>query len=94
MISLIVVTLSIYGIAWILTKSYIFSKVREYIAEKEPTYLGRLFNCIVCMSVWVSLALLMLLDLSNNLHLYHYVIFAGYAAGSSWIIASLIGDAS
>lgn len=94
MVSLIIFTLSVYGIAWIFTKSYLFHSLRNYITEKELTYLAKLFSCIVCMSVWVSVALLMLLEPHTTLHFYHYVIVSGYAAGSTWIIASLIGDAS
>lgn len=94
LVSLLVLTVSIYGISWILTKSYLFRGVRDYFTKKELTYLSKLFSCIVCMSVWVSIFLLMLLDFTSTLRIYHYFITAGYAAGSTWIIASLIGDAS
>lgn len=94
MAALFLLTISIYGIAWILTKSSLFQGLRAYIARKELAYLSKLFNCIVCMSVWVSVGLLLLLDPTADFRLYHYIIAAGYAAGSTWIIASLIGDAS
>lgn len=93
LVYLFFLTISVYGVSWILTKSYLFRGIRNYFAKKELTYLSKLFNCIVCMSVWVSIFFLMLLD-SNSLRIYHYFMTAGYAAGSTWIIASLIGDAS
>ena len=69
-ITIFIYTLSVYGIAWIITQSYIFQSVRDftekltysdlrinrYIFEK----VNYLINCIVCTSVWVGIIMAIL----------------------------------
>ena len=65
---LIVYTLSVYGIAWLITQSYIFEGFRssiEDLAHQREGKLGGgflqkisyLFGCIVCTSVWIGVLL-------------------------------------
>lgn len=39
----------------IIAKSHVFEGVRSFIAKRD-SWLGRLINCPVCVSVWLSLA--------------------------------------
>lgn len=49
--------LAISGATIVVTKSYIFKPVREFMSKKSD-YLGELFACPMCMSLWIGLAFL------------------------------------
>ena len=80
---LIILTISVFGISFLLTNSFLFETPRSLvskIAEKTTNipvirtvtlYLEYLVHCIVCTSVWVSILLFLLYQhsivLSNTL---------------------------
>tara|TARA_Y100001970_G_scaffold290232_1_gene423152 strand:+ start:3563 stop:3967 length:405 start_codon:yes stop_codon:yes gene_type:complete len=105
--TLLVFTISIYGASWILTFSHISSPVREMVFRFSEKVKGKfligtfmdklsyLLNCIVCTSVWVTLALLLLAGESAMLSttfppldLIDYLIWMGYGAGTTWMLAT------
>lgn len=54
LINLIIFILSSVGCTFIVTESYIFSPIREYITKKIPK-LGYLLGCNQCMGMWVGM---------------------------------------
>ena len=46
--------LGVYGLAWLLTYSKIFSPFRDIIFATNSSFLQNLITCIVCVSVWIS----------------------------------------
>lgn len=46
-----------YGIAYLLTESFILEKPRSYIASKLGDYIANMVYCSICMSFWVGLIL-------------------------------------
>ena len=61
-----------------------------------------LLSCIVCVSVWVSLLIMHFRDTSMFLSTclppmqswVDIILWAGYGAGTTWVIATYTGDAS
>lgn len=48
--------LTSYGIAYIITESFLLESLRSYIANKNR-YMGNLLYCSTCMSFWIGLIL-------------------------------------
>jgi uncharacterized membrane protein len=46
-----------YGIAYLLTESFILEKPRNYIARKCGRYIGNMVYCSICISFWVGIIL-------------------------------------
>ena len=108
---LIIYTLSVYGIAWLITQSHLFEGFRssiESLSEKREgkfgggllQKVGYLANCIVCTSVWVGVLLalgsnysLLLSEAFPPVNLLDLVIWAGWSASTSWLLANLLDDA-
>jgi hypothetical protein len=97
----ILYTISVYGMAWLFTKSSFFRPFRDYLIYSEQNeikrHLSNLFNCIVCTSFWCGLIVAEMVRQSFSLsgvNIASYLILGLYSIGSTWIIASLIGDAS
>lgn len=44
------------GISHIITSAYIFKPLR-YFLERKSSFIGKLINCPICFSFWVSLML-------------------------------------
>jgi len=44
---------SVYGLAWLVTRSKLFAPVRGLL--RPVPFLGHLVQCVVCTSVWVAL---------------------------------------
>lgn len=72
---LLIYTLSVYGLAWLITQSYAFEGLRngfQNLAYKREGKLGgKLFeklqylsNCIVCTSVWIGMLIVATADQS------------------------------
>lgn len=107
-------TISVFGISWLVTQSLAFEVFRSplmklNIKTASIPFVGKffsavnyLFNCIVCVSVWVSLLIMYFKDTSMfmsaalpPLHSWvDVILWAGYGAGSTWIIGTYTGDAS
>lgn len=57
---------AVFGLSWIITESYLFESLRNKIEKKALAnkdskmwdLIDYLFNCIICMSLWTSLILL------------------------------------
>lgn len=49
--------LTTYGIAYLLTESFLLEKPRNYIAKKGGRYIGNMVYCSICISFWVGLIL-------------------------------------
>lgn len=54
MIELINILLGGLGLTYIVTQSFLFKKLREYITSKNM-YLGRLVSCPQCFGLWAGL---------------------------------------
>jgi hypothetical protein len=49
--------LTTYGIAYLLTESFLLEKPRNYIAKKGGVYIGNMVYCSICLSYWIGLIL-------------------------------------
>ena len=49
--------LTTYGIAYLLTESFLLEKPRNYIAKKGGNYIGNIVYCSICLSYWIGLIL-------------------------------------
>ena len=49
--------LTTYGIAYLLTESFLLEKPRNYIAKKGGNYIGNIVYCSICISYWIGLIL-------------------------------------
>ena len=54
---LLINVLTTYGIAYLLTESFLLEKLRNYIAKKCGKYIGNMVYCSICISFWVGLIL-------------------------------------
>lgn len=54
---LLINILTTYGIAYLLTESFLLEKPRNYIAKKGGTYIGNIVYCPICTSFWIGLIL-------------------------------------
>ncbi len=83
--NLFILLLCNFGLAWIVTRSYLFEDIRiiiealdEYIALKLPRLgiitdkISYLFGCILCTGVW-TMALLMKLSTLSSLD-HHFIL--------------------
>ena len=74
---IVLLFMSIYGWAWVITKSKLLSVFRKYLETKSRpiskktinkyyklySHLSYLFNCIVCTSFWVAIVHIFLLSM-------------------------------
>jgi len=98
-IDLVFFTGSVYGLAWIITKSKLFKPVRDRLDGVK--FLGDLVQCIVCTSVWVLQALLIIpCRMGSSLKpslgwagFGDWLMLTGWIVFSSWAIGYLLGDA-
>lgn len=54
---MIINILTTYGIAYLLTESFLLEKPRNYIAKKGGNYIGNMVYCSICLSYWIGLIL-------------------------------------
>lgn len=54
---LLIKILITYGIAYLLTESFLLEKPRNYIAKKYGSYIGNMVYCSICISFWIGLIL-------------------------------------
>lgn len=54
---MIINILTTYGIAYLITESFLLEKPRNYIAKKGGTYIGNMVYCSICLSYWIGLIL-------------------------------------
>lgn len=54
---MIINILTTYGIAYLLTESFLLEKPRNYLAKKGGTYIGNMVYCSICLSYWIGLIL-------------------------------------
>ena len=119
---LLIYSLSVYGIAWTITKSRLFLfyrstiqsilvKSRDRFVNNSQNLINKIVyktlkewnyfsNCIVCTSAWVGVLLSIFANETSILHSYITVvnmldlaIWAGFCSGTTWLIASQVGDA-
>ena len=89
---------AVYGIAWLLTKSKLFRRVRR-VASRIP-FLGDLLQCVVCTATWVGFAIMPMLGRTTLFSpgfrvrtLPDVVFLSGWVIATSWAIGRLLGDA-
>ena len=80
--------LGIYGLAWIFSQSKITFPLRNKIPSQ--TFLEDLFNCIVCVSVWLSAGFVWFYFPAECW--YTKLLIIGTTTTTTWVIANLIGD--
>lgn len=54
MLEYLIFILGVVGCTFIVTQSYIFYGIRNYVSKKSDK-LGKLINCPMCFGFWVSL---------------------------------------
>lgn len=84
----IVYILGVYGLAWLLVHSVIFSTFRNNISYVD--FLHNLFLCIVCTSVWVSGTLVWWYFPAE--FWYTKLLLIGTTVTTTWTFANLLGD--
>ena len=77
MLEYLIFILGVVGCTFIVTQSYIFAGIREYVAKKSEK-LGKLINCPMCFGFWAGLFFYITYDLWIS-----YAILA--ACGSSFV---------
>jgi len=84
----IVYVLGVYGLAWLLVYSAIFSRFRDIVSYVD--FLDNLFSCIVCTSVWVSGVLIWWYFPAE--FWYTKLLLIGTTVTTTWTFANLLGD--
>jgi hypothetical protein len=94
--NLLLFTISIYGLAWLITKSKLIAPIRDYLSERSQLA-GDLLSCIVCTSVWICIAVMACSPAIPILQIRPALgdvpILLGWTMGSTWLLARLVGDA-
>lgn len=95
---LVLFTGSVYGLAWLITKSKIMRYGREQFGRLP--YMGEVVQCIVCTATWVGFVVMAILPGANLFSagfrvsgLIDVFILTGWVIGASWTIGRLLGDA-
>lgn len=96
---LVLFTGTVYGLAWLVTKSRLLRLPREMTARVP--FVGSLLACIVCTSAWVALALVALLPYTTLFSMsfrtrtpVDVVVLLAWTLFSTWAIGRSLGDAS
>ena len=86
---------SVYGLSWLVTKSKITESLRMRL--EDVPFLGDLFSCVVCMSVWIALFVLFFARGSILVPQVGFpgdvVVLVGWSTFTTWVLARLLGDA-
>ena len=97
-LSFLVFVLSIYGLAWLITRARLTEPLRKRISPIP--FLGPLVHCIVCTGTWVAMAALLLLPwaplLGSDLRIQtplDFLLAVGLCVTGLWSLARLLGDA-
>ena len=80
--------LGIYGLAWLLVHSVIFSRFRDLISYVD--FFDSLFSCIVCMSVWLSMFFVFFYFPAE--YWYTKLLLVGTTTTTTWVIANFLED--
>lgn len=67
MINFIIFGVSVWALSNILVKEYVTKFIRNIIKKTKINFLIKLFNCPMCISVWISIPLHYILD--NQWHI-------------------------
>ena len=99
-LNLLLFSLITYGLSWLISKAELFRLPRKFLLNFP--IIGQVVHCIVCTSVWVGLAILFAAPYSNVLsqvalgwppNKIDIVLYVGWIISSTWIMASVLGDA-
>ena len=82
--------LGVYGLAWLLTYSKIFSPFRALMYATNISFLQNLITCIVCVSVWISGGLIWWYFPAE--YWYTKLLLIGTTVTTTWALANLLGD--
>ena len=71
MLDFIIFLLSTFGLTMIITNSFLFKNIRNYMSKYK--YLGKLFSCTQCMGFWSGLIVFFLMKYEINFILYGFM---------------------
>jgi hypothetical protein len=97
-LDLLLYTVSVYGLAWLVTQSKLFERPRN--AVKKTPFIGDLVQCVVCTGTWIGAGLALLLPCASLFSPgfrmqtpIDLIVLLGWVMASTWGMARLLGDA-
>jgi len=89
---------SVYGLAWLVTRSRLTKPVREKLLPVP--FLGHLVHCVVCTSAWIAMGVMLTLPSSTLFSPgfrvtgpVDFILLLGWTLAASWTIGLHLGDA-
>lgn len=71
--NLLIYSITCYGITNIMVFSHMFKKWRNFWDRVNPNFFGKLFNCPMCLGLWVGIILTLILILFGGTSLSPFI---------------------